>query len=740
MAMTSSCKTSTVSIMLAMIVCASCVSARPGLFNAGRYSDVADNVNILNPVVTKSRILETSYSTIDIQEYNRGRTLVMKNIFGFKKTTDLNAMLQLTADSNANVDIPARKIKPSEVIWGYHKDYLVVKLSDDTHLNNEYVFAQITNSAIVYRSVSPVYLYHEDSYDSTLAASLVLAIIFMLCSCCCWCAGVKQFYHLIRIAQLLHMINMISSRPHPLGSFALLDNFRHNLFNIVPNPVKIDEMTGNECQPSIEFYGQGWSCHAYNSLRNYVLGFIIYLVLYAFFMINKYQDREFFARIKRTMAIEIFMLAIMPDVFLAIYVNAVAGLTNSVLSIGFLFSLILTLWYGYIFTSYLGNYFDHNRLKTANFLKFFIFSRSDLTDRDTKLGIKVLAVTLDNVKILIVVTMIGLFYNAPKTQMVLIFLAFFMNALFLFIVRPYLNIMQNILFGLSDLCFGILVALLYGNHDNFTSSEIDTKEIAVDGGMSAMVIIIFIVNLVVYVIPILKGTDVNTIVHTRSTEPSKDDDGIGLTKKISIINRKIEEKFDTPTSEKKIETKNNLVMEHVDKPKSHRDSNIAGASKSISKIKSENELPRNHEEHVPIKLRDNGNSEAHTRKSLIKGYRPDLEPSRPSEDHLLRESREIDRISNDKSDAHELKEGPSPKSGQYIKPKKNNLIMAHQDRTEESKMRSTDRLHIDKMPANKDGPLPSIKSNELPPVNPGKVQVRRNFKPSDTEQKDFDGM
>ena len=737
MAMAASFKISTVSIMLAVIVCASCVSARPGLFSESRYSDVAEKDNILNPVVTKSRILVTSYSTIDIQEYNRGRTLVMKNIFGFNKLTDLNAMLQLTADSNGTVNLPARKIRASEVTWGYQKDYLVVKLANDTHLNNEYVFVQVTNSSVVYRSVSPIYLYHDSSYNSSLAVSLVLAIIFMICSCCCWCAGVKQFYHLIRIAQLLHMINMISSRPHPSGSFALLDNFRHNFFNIVPNPVKIDEMTGNECQPSIEFYGQGWSCHAYNSLRNYVLGFIIYLVLFAFFMVNKFQDREFFARIKKTMAIEIFMLAIMPDVFLAIYVNAVAGLTNSVLSIGFLFSLILILWYGYIFTSYLGHYFEHNRLKTANFLKFFIFSRSDLTDRDTKLGIKVLAVTFDNVKILIVVMMIGLFYNAPKTQMVLIFLAFFMNALFLLLVRPYLNIMQNILFALSDLCFGILVSLLYGNHDRFTSSVIDTKEIAVDGGMSAMVIIIFIVNLVIYVIPILKGTDFNTVVHTRSTEPNKDDNEIGLTKKSSIINRKIEEKSDNFAH---IETKNNLVMEHVDKPNNHKNSDIAGASKSISKIMSENELPKNQEELVAIKSRDNGNSEIQARKSVIKGYRPELEPSRPSEDHLLRESREIDRISNDNSHDHELKQGLGPKSGHYVQPKKNNLIMANQDRTEVSKMHSTDGKQIDKINANKDGPLPPIKSNELPPVNPGKVQVRRNFKPSDREQKDFDGM
>ena len=183
--------------------------------------------------------------------------------------------------------------------------------------------------------------------------SFVMAIAYMILSCCCWVFGVRQFYHLIRIAQLLYMINLMSVNNRPADVHAVLENFKYNIFNIVPNPVKINERTQVECIPTFDFWAEGYSCHAYNTLKNYVLGFLIYLVIYGFLRTNKYQDVAFWQYLKRNVNFTVFMISIMPDVFLAILVNAVAPLTNSVLSLGFLFSLILILWYGYLISDYL---------------------------------------------------------------------------------------------------------------------------------------------------------------------------------------------------------------------------------------------------------------------------------------------------------------------------------------------------------------------------------------------------
>lgn len=735
----------TLILMMALAMCATVLggSASQNKFRkANPAYSLKDRKNGISEkygsVSKASRVLQTEYMTISLHEYNRGRTLVMKNIFGFTSNTNLTSSLKLYADGNMTANTPSRMINYPVIEWGYNMEYIVAKLPEGTNLNNEYLFVQRTSSSVTYRSESPVYLYADSGYSGMLSVSLALSVIFMFMSCCCWCSGIKQFYHLVRIAQLLHMINMISSRPHPSGSFALLDNFRHNILNIMPNPVMIDEFKGNECQPSIEFYGQGWSCHAYNSLRNYVLGFIIYVVLNFFISVNKFHDREFFARLRKTMDIEIFMLAIMPDVFLAIYVNAVAGLTNSVLSIGFLFSILLTFWYGYIFTSYIGNYYSHNNQKTVDFLQFFVFSRNSLSTKDTSIGLKILAVTFDNIKILVVTTMIGLFYNAPKTQMVLIFVIFFLNALFLFAVRPYLNIWQNIFFGLSDICFCILVILIFANHQQFYNTVMETKEGPYDSGMIAMVIFIFILNLIVFIVPVLKGTDAVGVAHRKTTEISQDDDGLNMHSKSILHNdKRVSEKSELET-EKPSDLKNQIVKESVEKQRNpERDIHTAEGNKRNHKIILGGDSLHKRDETVPMKPRESEHpgGPIQTRKIQIKGNRPSgPDGVRPGDEHLNRERDQVERGGNINIIHEENQIGENT----HIKPKKNNLITGSPDKTEDSKVASHDRLNMDA--PRQDMQSSFVRSGELPPVKSGKVPVRRNFKPADVQQQDYKGM
>jgi hypothetical protein len=428
-------------------------------------------------------------------------------------------------------------------------------------------------------SAHPVYLYYDTGNSGMLAVSLVISIIFMLASCCCWITGVRQFYHLIRIAQLIFMLNFISSRPHPSKSFNIIQNFRFNLFNVVPLPVMISEDRGNECQPAIQFYAEDWSCHVYNSLRNYVLGLFIYLVFMFFIFKNKFQERQFFARLKRTVNIEIFMLAIMPDVFIAIYLNAVAGITNSVLSIGFVLSMLLIFWYGNIFTGYLGDYFSDNKTKTSEFLKFYVFSKNSLTPEHPKLGPMLLAVSLDNLKILIIVTMIALFNNSPKTQMVIVFLAYYGNAIYLLAARPYISLIQNIFYAVSDFAFAIIVTLLLALNNGFEEYTMESKEFAFGDAIVAMVFIIFFVNLIVYIIPVLKGNDTNTIAQKTSTEVSINEDAHAKTKVDSA--KEEQPSPESKTAEKTSDLKNQLVKETVEKPKvPERDIHTAEGTKS----------------------------------------------------------------------------------------------------------------------------------------------------------------
>ena len=304
------------------------------------------------------------------------------------------------------------------------------------------------------------------------------------------------------------------------------------------------------------------------------------------------------------MDFHMIMLSIFPDVSIAIYLNAVAGLTNSVLSIGFLMSVLLGIWYVHIFKTVIGYYYDQNKEHLLEFLRFFVFSRNRLTETDPKLGMKFLAVLLDYLKIFIVVTMIALFYNAPKTQMVIVFLAYLLNSIFLLVVRPYTNIFQNVFFATSDLAFFIIVVLTYARHENFEKTTMATKELKYGDAQSAMVFIIFFVNHFNYLIPVLKGQDSQAIIH-------KTEDGIQdevsdheLQGKSSTIIKR-EPEADKPHH---VDQKEQNTTKEYLKPKAaiERDIHTSDA-RSNSRITEGSELPLNKEEQVPMKPKESEN-------------------------------------------------------------------------------------------------------------------------------------
>lgn len=363
--------------------------------------------------------------------------------------------------------------------------------------------------------ISDKVVYFSDSKGTgAKTISIVLAIILMAASCFCWLCGVPQFYHLIKVAQMLYMKVLLASPKQPTILFWLLSGFHLNLFRVVPNPVKINEINGNSCQPSAQFFGEDLSCHVYNTLRNYVLGFLIYLVLYFFIHFNIYDDVDFWKNIKDVTKINMFMLAIFPDVCIGIFGNLASPASNSVLSVGVMMSIALILWYVYIFSWAIKTCTSGGK-EAVEFLSHYIFSRSPQSPDDPQINRKIVAIFLEYLKVFVVVIMIGLFNSAPKTQLVIIFLVYILHALYLLIVRPFVNLFHNILLAVSDIAFFIMVLLTFITN----SYEDPGKESAIEGGFAdaqaAMVAIILLANLIIYLLPLGVGQDV-----TGSVSPS----------------------------------------------------------------------------------------------------------------------------------------------------------------------------------------------------------------------------
>lgn len=701
-----------------------------------------------------SRILSTTYPVISVRNYRRAQTLVFKNKFNFDSSTNLTQHFSsLKTDADSSADSPSNALAPPKAVsWGSNYDYIVIEMDEKTQIDNQYLFLSVGNTStpVVWRSDEKIYQYYDSSANGNLVISLVLAILFIFIACCCWVFGNRQSFLLVRIPQMLFMLNLMGSKPHAANVFSFLENFRYNLLNFVPSPVAIEELMGNECQPPIQFFAEMMSCHAYNTLKNYVVGFLIFTIFYAYLITNKAHDREFFQKLQKTMNYHIYMLAIFPDVAIAIYLNAVAPLGNSVVSSGFFFSLILIIWYVHIFSSVIGSYYYHNSQKVVDFLTHFVFSRSNLTVSDPKIGLKLLAVLFEYLKIFIKVTMIVLFFNAPKTQMVIIFLVYLFNAVFLLVFRPYTNIFQNVFFATSDLAFFIIVVLAYSSNDTFDSTTMSTKENRYGSAQSAMVFIIFFVNIFNFFIPILKGQDAQVVIHKTNESVIEDGSNQELNGKTSTTILKKEPEADKPNQVDQKELERAGSRDFLGKPKPvDRDIHTA-EGRSNSRFTEGSELPLNREEQIPMKPKETENPAlAHGKKKVeIKGLPPTSHKEmKPSEENLLRgdvnKSQEHLPSLNNQGKDHETTAQNSHQ------PKKNNLITTpvepspnpstNQANQPGSQIQSLARL--DQAPPADHNSSQLARSSELPPVRPaGKVPVRRTFKPNDVKNQDFEGM
>lgn len=453
-----------------------------------------------------------------------------------------NTMLR-TKLVSASVIIPTGEMKDgnqvtktvaaTKVELGNTIDWLKLTLPESTSIPDQRVTVvlQSNDTGSVLSSMEPsdnkVYLYSYSSKDNMQTLGLVLAIIMAALSCGCCLLGVKQFYHLIRLAQLFYMLALINAPFKAASIFGVFSGFWLNLFSIVPNPAKIDEFNGVQCQPPIDFFGESLSCHVYNSLRNYVLGFIIFIIVVGFVQYNKFTETQFFHNLTHSIRLRMFFWSILPDVLIGVYLNIVAPVSNSVLSIGGVFCMLLIMGYTLMFSSTISDYFDDKEAMAA-FLSHFSFSRSPLTSNDARLGAKLTAVLLDQLKAIVIVTMIALFYNAPKTQMGIVFVVYILHAIYLIVIRPWNGIFQNVFYAITEVCFFLIVLLMYISQDYSETLMTDTRESRISGGQIALFFIIFFANLVIYIVPVLKGEDLRSTVmqQTAQRESTEDDDGL----------------------------------------------------------------------------------------------------------------------------------------------------------------------------------------------------------------------
>jgi hypothetical protein len=666
-----------------------------------KVANLVANADQGNSKPAGKRVLQgarTSTTPVYVERY--GPHFIFKNIHMLAEEQLKDALFRTFDPANPHYE--QRNFGIDSIKLGNTPEWIIVELNEESNIENEHVYLTLypegtSNTPIYIYGSERAYQYYSSSASGTLTFSIVLAIIYMAASCCCWIFGVKQFYHLIKTAQMVYMINLLASKPKSALIYSYLEGFRYNIFKIVPNPVIISEWDGVQCQPAPVFFSEGWSCHAYNSLRNYVLGFLIYLVLFCFVKVNKFHELAYWNNLKDAFKIKMFMLTIMPDVFIAIYLNAVGGPYNSVMSLGFLFSLILILWYGYILSSYFTLWIRKDD-ELLNFLGHFSFSRSPLYISDSKLGLKFLAVMLEQLKVLIIVTMIGLFNNAPKTQMVIIFLVYILHAIFLFVMRPWNSNVHNFLFGLSDVCFFILVVMIFASHSSFSSYSTSRKEDSIATGQAIMYFLILFFNIIVFMIPVIKGEDKSTIRPMNSSDSLQSHEEYDVNHGNRVYSKPVFRQADDDTK------KEPNIVEQVRKQNSNvvppRNINTADGQKRVEP----STISDSKEERVPLQKQHN------------------------SEAQLLHDTREP-HTELKKNNFTGGKLPPVQVQPSLTQPQQAPVPQAH---FAQDPAQSVGTRHTEQNPAH------AVQTEPLPAIR-GKVNVRRTFKP-EANKEDFQGM
>jgi hypothetical protein len=171
--------------------------------------------------------------------------------------------MQVTQPISASVTFPTgamkdgkpvtQTVQADDVELGNTIDWLTISLPESTYIPDQRVTVSLQSGqqnnlmTSTITSDNTVYLYSTSSKKSMQTLGLVLAIIFAAFSCCCCLVGAKQFYHLIRLAQLYYMLALINAPFKAAGIFGVLSGFWLNIFSVVPLPVKIDEFKGVQC-------------------------------------------------------------------------------------------------------------------------------------------------------------------------------------------------------------------------------------------------------------------------------------------------------------------------------------------------------------------------------------------------------------------------------------------------------------------------------------------------------------
>ena len=377
----------------------------------------------------------------------------------------------------------------------------------------EYPLTEITSN-------EKIYIYNEPSSRFSWTLGIVIGYLCVVFAGLCMLCGIKQFYHVVRTTQVLSVCAFFTCFK-PNTFLNAVQGLQLNLFNIVPF-IKVSEQDMVMCQPGLVFYTQGWSCLTYNTLKSYLIEFLIFIIILGFVITNKFQETQFWSRLKSTLSFKNYLLSIWPQLLVAALLNSSVSLSNSSLALGFLFGqLIIT---SYLFNLYdLGRmYFDPNKhTQLAEYMEPYCFSRTTLTANNPHFGRFVAAVLLDKLKLAVLGIMLGLFGSKATLQLYVGVGAFVLNGIFVLAARPYTEKLQTGCTVLTEALMSAILLILAVVESKSSTNDIFTLHSDYGTILALLIYVTLAVNLLMFVSLILKGTDGSELIPNNQVSPEQ---------------------------------------------------------------------------------------------------------------------------------------------------------------------------------------------------------------------------
>jgi hypothetical protein len=351
-----------------------------------------------------------------------------------------------------------------------------------------------------YQSSNWVYLIGGAPNSEKLG--IAAAIIFMVASLSCWICGIKQFYFLIRQAQLYFFFSLVAYQRVPARLYAYSSAFSMNLFSIIPNPVKFNERSG-WCQTPGHLWVQNMSCNPYNSMKNYYICLLIYILLMLFLYTTKFRSIHFWFNWAQTVDLRVALLSILPMTTASLMVSVGTYFQSDKITLGFFFVLVMFMIQICILWSTISKYWIESE-ESREYLRFYWFGKSAITEHTQRQRLALVAITFDHLKGFLAGIFICLIKN-PWRQLGMLGLLYLFSALWLIIARPYRNNGQNFLFAASDLSLSIISGIVFLALSSAVS--ISTRENTMAYWSLVFLAISYACNMITYMLPILKGEE-----------------------------------------------------------------------------------------------------------------------------------------------------------------------------------------------------------------------------------------